>query len=83
MVETERRLETGERVIDVGSGAGFDSFVAADQVGDAGHVIGIDMTAEMLAKSRATAESLGLAGGAEKVTPAQLLERFDPIGWRP
>ena len=53
-----RTLGPGERVVDVGSGAGFDSFVAAGQVGVAGQVIGIDMTSEMLQKSRATAESL-------------------------
>ncbi len=53
-----RRLETGSRVVDVGSGAGFDSFVAATQVGSTGRVVGIDMTPEMLAKSRATAEQL-------------------------
>jgi ubiquinone/menaquinone biosynthesis C-methylase UbiE len=56
-----RRLETGERVVDVGSGAGFDSFIAAAQVGDSGAVIGVDMTAEMLAKSRGTADELGLS----------------------
>ena len=55
-----RPLLRGERVVDIGSGAGFDSFIAADQVGPAGQVIGIDMTSEMLAKSRATAEQLGL-----------------------
>ena len=54
------RLVPGEKVVDVGSGAGFDSFVAAGQVGPGGHVIGIDMTAEMLAKSRQTASALGL-----------------------
>jgi arsenite methyltransferase len=53
-----RRLEPGCRVVDVGSGAGFDSFIAATQVGPAGRVIGIDMTPEMLTKSRATAEQL-------------------------
>jgi arsenite methyltransferase len=46
-------------VIDVGSG-GLDSFVAARHVGPGGHVIGVDMTDEMLAKSRATATALGL-----------------------
>jgi ubiquinone/menaquinone biosynthesis C-methylase UbiE len=53
-----RPLEPGERVVDVGSGAGFDSFVAAFQVGSDGAVIGVDMTDEMLAKARATADSL-------------------------
>ncbi len=53
-----RRIETGSRVVDVGSGAGFDSFIAATQAGTTGRVVGIDMTPEMLAKSRATAEHL-------------------------
>jgi arsenite methyltransferase len=55
-----RRLEPGERVVDVGSGAGFDSFIAATTVGPTGQVVGVDMTAEMLAKSRRTASTLGL-----------------------
>jgi len=54
-----RPLAEDERVVDCGSGAGFDSFIAAGQVGPKGHVIGIDMTEEMLAKSRATAISMG------------------------
>ena len=53
-------LAEGERVVDVGSGAGFDSFVAAHQVGATGKVIGVDMTEEMVAKSRSTACKLGL-----------------------
>ena len=56
-----RVLELGEHVVDAGSGAGFDSFVAAHQVGPAGKVVGIDMTNEMLNKSRETAEALDLA----------------------
>ena len=46
------RLEPGEHVLDLGSGAGTDSLVAAQMVGAEGHVVGIDMTAEMVAKAR-------------------------------
>ena len=56
-----RRLAPGEQVVDVGSGAGFDSFIAAGQVGSNGRVVGVDMTAEMLKKSGATADALRLA----------------------
>lgn len=55
-----RRLEQGEKVVDAGSGAGFDCFIAAQQVGPQGHVIGIDMLEEMLAKSRRSAAMMGL-----------------------
>jgi SAM-dependent methyltransferase len=55
-----RTIERGERVVDVGSGAGFDSFVAAHHVGPDGAVVGVDMTAEMLAKATDTADQLGL-----------------------
>lgn len=55
-----RQLESGERVVDVGSGGGFDSFIAARQVGESGAVIGVDMTPEMLEKSRSTAAEMGL-----------------------
>jgi SAM-dependent methyltransferase len=55
-----RPLARGERVVDLGSGGGFDCFVAADAVGPEGAVIGVDMTPEMLAKSRETARELGL-----------------------
>ena len=55
-----RRLAPGERVVDIGSGAGFDSFLAAAQVGPTGRVVGVDMTPEMLAKARSTVTALGL-----------------------
>jgi SAM-dependent methyltransferase len=53
------RLAPGERVLDIGSGAGTDSLVAAQMVGEHGHVTGIDMTPEMLAKARTAAAELG------------------------
>ncbi|MQA67413.1 MAG: methyltransferase domain-containing protein [Alphaproteobacteria bacterium] len=55
-----RRLAPGERVVDAGSGGGFDCFVAADQVAETGRVVGIDMTDEMLEKSRRVATALRL-----------------------
>jgi arsenite methyltransferase len=55
------RLSAGERVLDLGSGAGTDSLIAAQMVGERGHVTGIDMTPAMLAKARASAEAMGLA----------------------
>jgi len=48
-------LKPGETVLDLGSGAGFDAFLAARAVGESGHVIGVDMTPEMLEKARANA----------------------------
>jgi SAM-dependent methyltransferase len=54
-----RPLEPAAHVVDVGSGAGFDSFIAAAQVGERGRVVGVDMTEEMLRKSRETAVALG------------------------
>ena len=55
-----RELEPGERAVDVGCGAGFDTLVAADQVGPTGRVVGVDMTPEMLGKARRTVAELGL-----------------------
>ena len=53
------RLSPGERVLDLGSGAGTDSLIAAQMVGLEGSVSGIDMTPEMLAKARASAAEMG------------------------
>jgi arsenite methyltransferase len=53
------RLAAGERVLDLGSGAGTDSLIAAQMVGPEGYVTGIDMTPQMLAKARAAATELG------------------------
>ncbi|KZL91444.1 putative methyltransferase YcgJ [Clostridium magnum DSM 2767] len=48
-------IEEGETVIDLGSGGGFDCFLASKKVGDRGYVIGVDMTPEMISKSRVLA----------------------------
>ena len=58
---TMGRLQPGERVLDLGSGAGTDSLVAAQMVGPEGSVTGIDMTPEMLAKARNAAATMGVA----------------------
>jgi arsenite methyltransferase len=51
-------LQPGETVLDLGSGGGLDCFLAARKVGDAGHVIGVDMTPEMIERARASADRL-------------------------
>lgn len=56
-------LDASELVVDLGSGSGMDSFLAARKVGPAGHVVGVDMTDEQLAK----AERLRTAGGFENL----------------
>src|SRR6266567_8549989 len=53
------RLAPGERVLDLGSGAGTDSLVAAQMVGESGSVTGVDMTPEMLSKARSAAAEMG------------------------
>lgn len=55
-----RPLEAGEKVVDLGSGGGFDCFVAAGQVDPDGAVVGVDMTEEMLSRARAAAEAMEL-----------------------
>jgi arsenite methyltransferase len=77
------RLFPGERVLDLGSGAGTDSLVAAQMVGERGHVTGIDMTTAMLAKARAAAAEMGatntefVEGEAEQLPFAD--ESFDVV----
>jgi arsenite methyltransferase len=53
-------IRPGERVVDCGSGSGVDSLIAARMVGDRGHVIGVDMTPEMLDKARQSAGAAGI-----------------------
>lgn len=53
-------LQEGETVLDLGSGGGIDCFMAAKRVGETGHVIGVDMTAEMIEKARANNADLGM-----------------------
>ena len=52
-------LKPGETVVDLGSGGGFDCFLAAKQVGSTGKVIGVDMTPDMVSKARMNAEKMG------------------------
>jgi len=77
------RLNAGERVLDLGSGAGTDSLVAAQMVGEQGRVTGIDMTPAMLAKARAAAAEMGLANVEFVEAEAEQLpfkdESFDVI----
>jgi len=55
------RLQAGETVLDLGSGAGIDCFLAAREVGPTGHVIGVDMTPAMLERARANRARVGAA----------------------
>ena len=57
--QTIASLKTGETVLDLGSGGGFDSFLAAKAVGESGHVIGVDMTVEMIYRARENAAKVG------------------------
>lgn len=52
-------LKPGETVLDLGSGGGFDCFLAAKQVGETGRVIGVDMTPDMMSKARKNAKKIG------------------------
>jgi arsenite methyltransferase len=77
------QLASGERVLDLGSGAGTDSLIAAQMVGEHGHVTGIDMTPEMLAKARAAAAEMGASNVEFVESEAERLpfpdESFDVV----
>ena len=77
------RLSPGERVLDLGSGAGTDSLIAAQMVGEQGHVTGIDMTPEMLTKARAAAAEMGASNVKFVESEAERLPfpdaRFDVV----
>ncbi len=57
---TVAALQPGETVLDLGSGGGLDCFLAAKRVGESGHVIGVDMTPEMLERARTAAVRMGI-----------------------
>jgi len=77
------RLALGERVLDLGSGAGTDSLVAAEMVGERGNVTGIDISPPMLAKARAAAAEMGAANVEFVESEAERLpfpdESFDVV----
>jgi SAM-dependent methyltransferase len=77
------RLAPGERVLDLGSGAGTDSLVAAQMVGEQGSVTGIDMTPEMLTKARSAAAEMNAANVRFVESEAERLpfpnESFDVV----
>jgi arsenite methyltransferase len=72
-------IQRGERVVDVGCGAGIDSLIAAKQVGSEGCVIGVDMTRSMLEKARHAAEEMGFANVEFREGYAEALPVED--GW--
>lgn len=71
--------EPGDRVVDVGCGAGMDSLVAAKMVGPEGRVVGVDMTPAMLAKARKAARDTGLRNVEYREGFGEALPVFD--GW--
>jgi SAM-dependent methyltransferase len=70
-------IKPGDRVVDVGSGAGFDSLIAARLVDRTGHVIGVDMTPEMLGKARDAAKEAKLSQVEFREGHAESLPVFD------
>ena len=66
-------IREGERVVDIGCGAGFDCLVAALMVGPTGKVVGIDLTPEMVAKARQSAAQMGLDNASFRIGCAESL----------
>jgi len=71
------RLNPGETVLDIGCGAGFDTLLAARDVGPTGHVIAVDMTEAMVAKTREGAAQLGLSNVETRLGYAEELPAED------
>ncbi len=72
-------LQPGETVVDLGSGAGLDVFLAADRLGPSGRAIGVDMTPEMIARARANAARLGAANAEFRLGEIERLPVADGI----
>jgi arsenite methyltransferase len=72
-------LKQGEIVLDLGSGGGFDCFLAAKKVGDKGRVIGVDMTPEMLAKARQNAEKMGAKNVEFRLGEIEEIKTVGPV----
>lgn len=72
-------LKDGERVVDVGCGAGIDSLIASRMVGRAGRILGVDMTPEMVDRSRASAAAMGATNVEFQLGCAEALPIRD--GW--
>ena len=70
-------LKPGEIVLDLGSGGGFDCFLASRGVGDAGQVIGVDMTPDMVAKARCNQEKAGVSNVAFRLGEIEYLPVAD------
>ena len=70
-------LKPGERVLDLGSGGGFDCFLAAKAVGKTGYVIGVDMTLEMVIRAQGNAEKAGIENVDFRFGEIELLPAAD------
>jgi len=71
-------LQSGQTVLDLGSGGGLDCFLAAKKVGESGHVIGVDMTPEMLERARASAERTSSGKVFSKIYPLMRTVSMSP-----